>query len=101
MSGADVSLLTQKAASSLPDEASPAISIRGPFRNLRLRLSVSIPLVGWKLGALCGLKEGQLLLTGISAAEDVPLRAGGALLGCVELDNVDGQMAVRLTRLRS
>lgn len=74
-------------------------SIRGQVCAIPFRLSVSVPLHGWKLGRLCELEQGDLLLTGISAVEDVPVRAGGVLLGYAELDNVDGQMAVRLTRL--
>lgn len=74
-------------------------SIRGQMRNIPFRLSVTIPLIGWRLRGLRELRQGQLLLTGVSAAEDVPVSIGGAPLGHAELDNVDGQMAVRLTRL--
>lgn len=74
-------------------------SIRGQVRNIPFRLSVTIPLMGWRLRALRELRQGHLLLTGVSAAEDVPVSVGGAVLGHAELDNVDGQMAVRLTRL--
>lgn len=73
--------------------------IRGQVRNIPFRLSVTIPLIGWRLRGLRELQKGKLLLTGVSAAEDVPVCVGGALLGHAELDNVDGQMAVRLTRL--
>ncbi|MEZ2345951.1 FliM/FliN family flagellar motor C-terminal domain-containing protein [Terriglobus sp. RCC_193] len=73
--------------------------IRGQVRNIPFRLSVTIPLLGWRLLGLRDLRQGQLLLTGVSAAEDVPVSVGDALLGHAELDNVDGQMAVRLTRL--
>ncbi len=68
-------------------------------RNVPFRLAVTIPLAGMKLRDLCLLRPGTTLFTYISAAEDVPVRVGGALLGWAELDNVDGQMAIRLTRL--
>jgi flagellar motor switch/type III secretory pathway protein FliN len=73
--------------------------VRGQVRNILLRLSVTIPLIGWKLRDLRQLRQGQLLLTDISATEDVPITVGDALLGHAELDSADGQMAVRLTRL--
>ncbi|WP_198137512.1 FliM/FliN family flagellar motor C-terminal domain-containing protein [Terriglobus sp. TAA 43] len=63
------------------------------------RLSVTIPLIGWRLHRLRDLQQGQLIVTAVSATEDVPVRIGEALLAHAELDNVDGQMAIRLTRL--
>ena len=68
-------------------------------RNVPFRLSITIPLAGLKLRDLHSLRGGSTLSTNVSAAEDVPVRVGGALLGWAELDDVDGQMAIRLTRL--
>jgi flagellar motor switch protein FliN/FliY len=73
--------------------------VRGVVRSVPFRLAVTIPVSGLKLRDLRELRVGQVFPTPISAAEDVPVRAGGALLGYAELDNVDGAMAVRMTRL--
>lgn len=71
----------------------------GVLRSIPFRLAVTIPVAGIKLRCLRELRVGQVFATGIPAAEDVPVRAGGSLLGYAELDNVDGVMAVRMTRL--
>lgn len=92
-------MLTQAETPLATTRATERPAMRGPVRMIPFRLSVSVPLHGWKLGCLCDLKVGQLFLTNVSATEDVPVRVGGTLLGSAELDNVDGQMAVRLTRL--
>ena len=79
--------------------ATQAVASWRTARNVPFRLAISIPLAGMRLRDLCLLRPGTNLLTYVSAAEDVPVRVGGALLGWAELDNVDGQMAIRLTRL--
>ena len=63
------------------------------------RLSIAVPVTGMKLRDLRELSIGTVFTTGVSASEDVPVRVGGVVLGWGELDNVDGTMAVRLTRL--
>ena len=68
-------------------------------RSVPFRVAVTVPVRGVKLRDLLALRRGSRLLSSVSAAEDVPVRAGGALLGWAELDNVDGQMAIRLMRL--
>jgi flagellar motor switch protein FliN/FliY len=69
------------------------------LHSVSFRLAVTIPIQGLKLRDLQVLGKGRILKTIISAVEDVPVNVGGALLGWAELDNVDGRMAVRLTRL--
>lgn len=92
-------------SASVPPESSVGLSIpsapliQGRVRNMPFRLSVAIPLIGWRLHCLRDLQQGQLIVTGVPATEDVPVRIGEALLAHAELDNVDGQMAIRLTRL--
>ncbi len=68
-------------------------------QTVPFRLSIAVPVCGMKLRDLRSLFIGAVFCTHVSAAEDVPVRVGGAMLGWGELDNVDGQMAVRLTRL--
>ncbi len=69
------------------------------LHSVSFRLAGTIPIQGLKLRDLQILGKGRILKTVISAVEDVPVNVGGALLGWAELDNVDGRMAVRLTRL--
>ena len=69
------------------------------LHSVPFRLAITIPIQGVKLRDLQVLREGKILKTVVSAVEDVPVNVGGALLGWAELDNVDGRMAVRLTRL--
>jgi flagellar motor switch/type III secretory pathway protein FliN len=88
-----------------PEPAGTMLSVAGEHEQLRIvravpfRVSITIPVLGLKLRDLSNLQVGRLFATAISAAEDVPVRAGGAVLGWAELDNMEGQMAVRLTRL--
>jgi flagellar motor switch/type III secretory pathway protein FliN len=69
------------------------------LRGVPLRLAVTIPVPRLKLRDVRSLRAGRLVLTEISAAEDVPVTVGGALLGWAELDSIDGRMAIRLTSL--
>jgi flagellar motor switch/type III secretory pathway protein FliN len=85
----------------LNDMATPLL-LEASLRRLHgvpLRLAVTIPVPGTKLRDLRVLRIGKVLTTVIPAAEDVPVRVGGALLGWAELDSADGRMAIRLTRL--
>ncbi len=80
----------------------PAPEVPASWRaaqTVPFRLSIAVPVTGMKLRDLRGLSAGMVFSTLISAAEDVPVRVGGAVMGWGELDNVDGRMAVRLTRL--
>ena len=80
----------------------PASEVPASWRaaqTVPFRLSIAVPVTGMKLRDLRELCPGFVLSTHVSAADDVPVRVGGAVLGWGELDNVDGQMAVRLTRL--
>ena len=70
-----------------------------PARSVPFRLTITVPLPGLKLRSLRSLRAGTIFLTDTPAAEDVPVTVAGATLGWGELDNVDGQMALRLTRL--
>ena len=98
MSGPEVALTTQTVEMETPPHLKPS-QLRGQIRSIPFRVSVTVPLQCWKVQDLTQLHVGMLVSTGISAAEDVPVYVGGALLGYAELDNLDRQMAVRITRL--
>ena len=90
----------------LPVPAEPVIGalpapspVRGALRQMPFRVSAVIRLHGFRLRDLHGLRAGKLLTTEVFATDDVPVLAGAAPLAFAELDNVDGQMALRLTRL--
>lgn len=68
-------------------------------RAVPFRLTICSPVPGLKLRSLRALRPGTVFLTNTPAADDVPVTVAGATLGWGELDNVDGQMALRLTRL--
>ncbi len=87
----------EAAPSTLPVPEMPAVWHAAQI--VPFRLSIAIPVCGMKLRDLRSLSAGAVFCTHVSAADDVPVRVGGAVLGWGELDNVDGQMAVRLTRL--
>jgi flagellar motor switch/type III secretory pathway protein FliN len=70
-----------------------------PARSVPFRLTITVPVPGLKLRSLRALRTGTIFLTDRPAAEDVPVTVAGVMLGWGELDNVDGQMALRLTRL--
>ena len=98
MSNPETSLAVTEHTAPVPSVATEPM-LRGAMRSVPFRLAVSIPVSGLKLRGLRQLHVGQVFTTDISAAEDVPVRAGGSLLGYAELDNVDGAMALRMTRL--
>ena len=77
----------------------PPSPVRGALRQIPFRVSAVIPLQGFKLRDLHTLRAGQVLTTEMSATDDVPVFIGAAPLAFAELDDVDGQMALRLTRL--
>lgn len=89
---------TQPLASQAPGLPAPS-AIRGAIRQVPFRLCATVPLAGLKLGDIQTLRKGQVLATTIAAAHDVPVLVGGALFAYAELDNMDGQMAVRITSL--
>ena len=67
--------------------------------GLPLRVAVHIPLCKLTLQQLSRLEPGQLLCGSWAVVEDVPVRAGEALLGWAEFEEVDGRMAMRLTQM--
>jgi flagellar motor switch/type III secretory pathway protein FliN len=67
--------------------------------RLPVVLAVNIPLSGFKVSDLLGLKCGQTIESAWPATEEVPLKAGALQLSWGEFDVVDDRIALRLTRL--
>ena len=97
MSDNTIAQAADNPAIQLPSPESP--ETWRPIRSVLFRLTVTIPLPGLKLRSLRALRAGAVLQTNTPAAEDVPVTVAGAALGWGELDNVNGRMALRLTRL--
>ena len=64
-----------------------------------MRIAIHIPLLRLTLRELVRLRPGDVLRSEWPVADDLPVRAGDALLSWAEFENVDGRMAVRLTQL--
>jgi flagellar motor switch/type III secretory pathway protein FliN len=67
--------------------------------RLPVILAVNIPLSGFKVSDLLGLKRGQIIESAWAVTEEVPLKAGAVQLSWGEFDVVDECIALRLTRL--
>ena len=67
--------------------------------RLPVVLGVSIPMSGFRVRDLLGLRAGQTIEAVWPATEDVPLRVGAVQLGWGEFEVVEQRMALRLTRL--
>ncbi len=81
-----------------PEPAMP-VDAWAPLRQLPLRLTVDIPLPAMSLRALRALAPGRLLQSTLPASDDLPVVAGGALLGWARFECVDDRMLMRVTRL--
>ncbi len=67
--------------------------------RLPLRLTAAIPLPGFRVKDLVGLKAGQIVASTWTSSDDVPLKIGAVQLSWSEFEVVEQRMAVRLTRL--
>ncbi len=67
--------------------------------RLPLRLTAAIPLPGFRVKDLVGLKPGQIVASTWTSSDDVPLKIGAVQLSWSEFEVVEQRMAVRLTRL--
>ncbi len=77
---------------------------RGDWAALQavpLRAAVYVSIPGTTLRSIANLRPGQVLETSWPVTDDVPLRVGDTMLGWAEFDNLDGRMAVRLTKFVS
>lgn len=90
---------------SLP--ALPGHSVRPMEENLAwpmiarlpVMLAVNIPLRGFTVSGLLGLRCGQIVVSAWKSSEDVPLKVGPLQIGWGEFEVVEQRMALRLTRL--
>lgn len=67
--------------------------------RLPLELDVMVPVRDFRVRHLLALEAGQVIKSQWGHGEDVPLAAGKIALAWTEFEVIDGQLAVRITRL--
>jgi hypothetical protein len=69
------------------------------LQRIPMLLSAGIPLPGFRVRDLVGLKPGLTVSSTWSCTDDVPLKVGAVQLSWSEFEVVEQRMAIRLTRL--
>jgi flagellar motor switch/type III secretory pathway protein FliN len=82
-----------------PPLESEGIAFAAPVARLPVELDVSVPVRNFRVRNLLALEPSQLIESGWSHGEDVPLAAGEVQLAWSEFEVADTQLAVRVTRL--
>lgn len=80
----------------------PAISQRNAWPAvewLPIQMDVALPVVRFCVRDLLALAAGQVIPTAWSSGEDLPLAIEDVQLAWVEMEVVDQEMAIRITRL--
>lgn len=67
--------------------------------DVPVTLKVEVARLTLSMKELAGLRSGQVLLSGAQIGNEVVLRAGDRAVAAGELVNVEGELAVRLTRV--
>lgn len=89
-------------ATSEPTQLLPAIPQRNTWPAvewLPIQMDVALPVVRFRVRDLLALAAGQVIPTGWSSGEDLPLAIEDVQLAWVEMEVVDQEMAIRITRL--
>jgi flagellar motor switch protein FliN/FliY len=80
----------------------PAIAQRNAWPAvewLPIQMDVALPVVRFCVRDLLALATGQVIATAWSSGEDLPLAIEDVQLAWVEMEVVEQQMAIRITRL--
>jgi len=75
------------------------IRLTPQLSRLPVEMDVSVPVRGFRVRNLLALEPSQLVESGWSHGEDVPLAAGEVQLAWSEFEVIDTALAVRVTRL--
>jgi flagellar motor switch/type III secretory pathway protein FliN len=67
--------------------------------SLLMQLDVALPIARFRVSDLLALDPGQIISTAWSSGDDLPLSIEDVQLGWVEMEAVDQEMTVRITRL--
>ena len=80
----------------------PAIAQRNAWPAvewLPIQMDVALPVVRFSVRDLLALAAGQVIATAWSSGEDLPLAIEDVQLAWVEMEAIDQEMAIRVTRL--
>ncbi len=66
---------------------------------LPVEISISLPITGFRVRDLLALDPGQIVATDWPNGDDLPLSVDQVQLAWVEMESVEHEMAVRITRL--
>lgn len=80
-------------------EITPDIALRAPFRRMSLTLDARLAEGRAEVGALRDLREGSLVELDTEVGEPARLLANGVEIGKGEIVEVEGRLALRVTRL--
>lgn len=75
------------------------LALSGPMIQLPIKLDVGVPIREFRVRHLLALKPGTVVESQWVPGEDVPVVSGDQQLGWSDFEVIDGQLAVRLTRL--
>jgi len=70
-----------------------------PVLRLSCRLTVDVPLPGFKVKDLLELRAGSVITTGWRVNRNIPVRVNGTLIAWGEFEGAKGRLAVRVTDL--
>jgi flagellar motor switch protein FliM len=73
--------------------------LRAPVARLPVELDVSVPVRNFRVRNLLALEPAQVIESGWSHGDDVPLASGAVQLAWSEFEVIDTQLAVRVTRV--
>lgn len=90
---------TESGAASRPGTFDGHRSTWPAIEWLPVQLSISLPIPRFRVRDLLVLDPGQILSTDWPNGDDLPLSADQVQLAWVEMESVEQEMAVRITRL--
>ncbi len=70
-----------------------------PFLDLPCKLTVDLPVPGFRVKDFLGLSRGSVVSTHWRVTQDLPIRVNGTLIAWAELEGASTRLAVRLTEL--
>ncbi len=82
-----------------PENASAEEQRWRPFLDLPCRLTVDLPVPGFRVKDFLGLSLGSVVSTHWRVTQDLPIRVNGTLIAWAELEGASTRLAARLTEL--
>jgi len=82
-----------------PETSGPEEPRWRPFLDLPCKLTVDLPVPGFRVRDFLGLGRGSVVSTHWRVTQDLPIRVNGTLIAWAELEGASTRLAVRLTEL--